>query len=106
MRFENQVAIVTGGNRGIGYAVAECLVKEGASVAVVCTTPEGARRAAESLGGNCRGYACNVADSAAVNTTVEAILADFGKAVQDCVPCQFHSAEGIRYSSSCVQEIL
>jgi NAD(P)-dependent dehydrogenase (short-subunit alcohol dehydrogenase family) len=34
MRFENKVAIITGGGTGIGYAVAEALVKEGAKVVI------------------------------------------------------------------------
>ncbi|MEE2829765.1 MAG: SDR family NAD(P)-dependent oxidoreductase, partial [Myxococcota bacterium] len=34
-RFENQVALVTGGSRGIGAAVAQRLAAEGAAVALV-----------------------------------------------------------------------
>ncbi len=32
MRFEHQVAIVTGGSRGIGFAIADALIREGARV--------------------------------------------------------------------------
>ena len=65
MRFENQVAIVTGGSRGIGFAVAERLASEGAAIAVVSTTPESAGAAAEKLlaagAPKAVGYPCNVA---------------------------------------------
>jgi NAD(P)-dependent dehydrogenase (short-subunit alcohol dehydrogenase family) len=35
VRFDNQVCVVTGSARGIGYAVAEILVDSGAKVAMV-----------------------------------------------------------------------
>ena len=83
MRFENQVELVTGGSRGIGFAVAERLASEGAAVAIVSTKIEGAQAAADALsakyGVKTKGYACNVASTAEVNATVEAVLADFGK---------------------------
>ena len=83
MRFENQVAIVTGGSRGIGFAVAEKMASEGAAIAVVSTTQEGASAAAEKLlaagAPKAVGYACNVASGEEVQNTVNAILAEFGK---------------------------
>ena len=50
MKLENQVAIVTGGAKGIGRAVVELFVREGASVVIADCDPAGAELAAELTG--------------------------------------------------------
>ena len=49
-RFVGQVAIVTGASRGIGLAVAQRLVDEGARVVVTARKPDGLAAAVEQLG--------------------------------------------------------
>lgn len=77
--FDGMTALVTGGSRGIGFAVAKRLVSEGAKVALVSTKLEGAVAAATQLGENAKGYACDVSSYDDVQALVAAVLADFGK---------------------------
>jgi 3-oxoacyl-[acyl-carrier protein] reductase len=83
MRFENQVAVVTGAGRGIGHAIAVRLAKEGARVASVSRSDENARRTADEINAArpdaAKAYAVDIADHAAVQQTSARILEDFGR---------------------------
>jgi NAD(P)-dependent dehydrogenase (short-subunit alcohol dehydrogenase family) len=57
---DGKVAVVTGGNRGIGRGIVEALVNEGAAVALTARSPGDAEKAAAEIGAGARGFACDV----------------------------------------------
>jgi 3-oxoacyl-[acyl-carrier protein] reductase len=82
MRLKDQIAVVTGGSRGIGRAIVQAFAAEGAKVAVVY---RGSQEAAEKLvaevtqaGGTAKAYQCDVADLTAVKGCVEQVQKDLG----------------------------
>lgn len=82
---KGKTAVVTGGSRGIGEAIAYKLASMGANVAVIYA---GNASAAETVCEKCRqeysveakAYLCNVADFSAAKETASKIKADFGSA--------------------------
>jgi NAD(P)-dependent dehydrogenase (short-subunit alcohol dehydrogenase family) len=63
-RFAGKSAVVTGGTRGIGYAIADALVRHGIDVFLCGTTEAGVEQAVNRLksrhGGRVAGMVCNV----------------------------------------------
>ena len=76
---EGRVAIVTGAASGIGHAIAERLVAEGALVAIADVDSAGAERAAEAFGDQGLAVACDVSDRAAVDAMVAAVMERWGR---------------------------
>lgn len=77
-----QVAIVTGGNGGIGLAFAKGLVKAGAAVAIWGRNEPKNADALEQLrelSGNVAAFVCDVADASRVTETFAQTVAYFGK---------------------------
>ena len=79
MELTDQVALVTGGNRGIGLAIARELAEAGARVAVVARDEQRALDSAATLpGSGHRGYAANVAQAASVDALVKSVEGEMG----------------------------
>lgn len=80
---EGKVAIVTGGSRGIGRAIAIELAKSGASVAFtgrsINDNTHSLEKELTELGVKCKAYASDAADYATSEELVKEILKEFGQ---------------------------
>jgi 3-oxoacyl-[acyl-carrier protein] reductase len=82
-KLEGKIALVTGGSRGIGAAIAKRLAQDGANVAITYT--KGADAAAsvvkeiERAGGKALALQADATDAKAVEAAVEKVVATFGR---------------------------
>lgn len=83
---KGHVALVTGGNSGIGLAFAKGLVKCGASIAIWGRNEqknEAAIKELQDLGGNVQAFVCDVTSAADIDKAFAATLDHFGQ-VDSC----------------------
>ena len=80
MKLDGKSAVVTGGSKGIGYAIAEALVKGGASVLICGRDGGDVETAVEKLSahGNVDGVVCDVQDEASVKAMLDRCVERFG----------------------------
>jgi NAD(P)-dependent dehydrogenase (short-subunit alcohol dehydrogenase family) len=82
LNLNGKIALVTGATSGVGTEVALSLAAEGASVAVnyrsSADEADAVVNAVAAKGGKAKAYKADVADFAAVQAMVEAIVEDFG----------------------------
>jgi len=76
----NQVAVVTGGSRGIGFAAALGLAKLGANVLIIGQNAANVSKATEEIKSNglqSEGFVCDVSDSEQIDQVGSQILSKF-----------------------------
>lgn len=81
MNLNDKLIMITGGGQGLGRAMALRLASQGARLALVDMSQENLDQTCELVekaGSSAQGYVCNVADEAAVVSTVEAIAEQQG----------------------------
>ena len=89
-RLHGKRALVTGGSRGIGGAIASALADAGADVTVVARSVEACEAKAKELGGH--GRAADVCDEAAMTRILDEIEAAGGVDILVCAAGGSHSA--------------
>jgi NAD(P)-dependent dehydrogenase (short-subunit alcohol dehydrogenase family) len=83
LELRGKAAIVTGGSRGIGKAIARELAREGANVAIAARNMDALEQAAAELRSECKAIVVPVAvdtgDDAAVRSMVARVVQEFGR---------------------------
>jgi 3-oxoacyl-[acyl-carrier protein] reductase len=78
-----RVSVVTGGTRGIGFAIAQALLERGDAVAITGSSPDSVRRAVDGLahagdGSRLLATACDVRDIGGVQQMMDEVASRFG----------------------------
>ena len=84
MELKGRVALVTGGNGGLGQRICHALAREGADIAVMYArsrdaAEEVARSLVASHGIRAQAFACDIAEASAVATLVAEVMRAFGR---------------------------
>jgi len=75
-KLKGKIAVVTGGNSGIGFATAKKMKNQGATVIITGRNPEKVKEAASEL--SVKGIVADVKDLSAIDSLVNQVKSDFG----------------------------
>ncbi|KAJ8519096.1 hypothetical protein ONZ45_g3912 [Pleurotus djamor] len=82
INFSKKCIVVTGGNRGIGFAFTQAVAKAGANVAIIYRSASDADSVAAKVASeydvNVKAYKCDVSDTDLVNSTFKKIDSEMG----------------------------
>ncbi|HMC48375.1 MAG TPA: SDR family oxidoreductase [Caballeronia sp.] len=78
MRFTDKTALITGGNSGIGFAVAKLLIAEGARVAITGRDRAKLDEAVSALGANALGIKADLDVPAAIDSVIKQVSDAYG----------------------------
>lgn len=76
IQLKGKVALITGGSKGIGYGIAEAMIKEGMHVAITGRR-ESVQAAASKL--SAKGFICDVTSLEEQQKVVDSIIKDWGR---------------------------
>ena len=99
MDLTGKVALVTGGNSGIGLGMADALARSGAGVAILGTNPDKNARALEQLtstGADAIAMLCDVSDEEQVESSFAGVVGHFGS-VDGCFANAGIGGNGTRF---------
>ncbi len=78
-KLDGKVALITGGNSGIGLATAKLFVSEGAKVMITGRRPEALDEAIQEIGSDAQSIVADAGDISKAKEVVETTVAAFGK---------------------------